>query len=263
MNNDAYDEASKRPVIAIDCEGVPENLYLLQLATHDETFVFDCVQLDPLDVCDMLRDAFQNRNIIKMFHDLHNDAAALRDIGKVKELKGCFDSQLAMEFLTWAPAVGFDSTLEHFGHANKAEEEVDAGDGAIFAKSPLGEKTLKYTAEHVRLLHGLYEPLFCAVGEEAMDVLQEASDQRARRAGESVGTRQIAFDAENDYRMSSQELLEVHRPHTMMKPAPVIVSNESSSLLDLLPDDLWDAFPTEDMADLLEIVLDRGRSPMY
>ena len=262
-------EGKMRPVIAIDCEGVPENLYLLQLATNDDTFVFDCVQLSPVEVCHELREVFQSPNIIKMFHDLHKDAAALRDIGKVTELRGCFDSQLAMELLTGNHAVGFNSTLEHFGHAKSLQkillrEEVDTGNGAIFAKRPLGENALKYAADDVRLLHGLHEPLFCAVEKEAtVSLLVEASDQRARRASVSGGTRSIAFDADDAYRMSSQELLRLHRPHTMMKPAPVIVSNESSSLLDLLPDDLSDAFPTEDMADLLEIVLDKGRSPMY
>ena len=32
-------------VVAFDCEGVPERLDLMQIATEDKTYLFDCVAL--------------------------------------------------------------------------------------------------------------------------------------------------------------------------------------------------------------------------
>ena len=101
--------------ITVDCEGVPEELLLIQVATPTTTYVFDCINLGPPVVCHHLKEILINPSVTKIFHDLHNDAAAFASNGNVTEMKGTLDTQLAMEFLTGDPFFGFNRVLQHLG----------------------------------------------------------------------------------------------------------------------------------------------------
>jgi ribonuclease D len=88
---------------------------LIQVATPKTTHVIDCIKLGPLVVCQNLKEILMNSSVTKMFHDLHNDAAALASLGAVTEMKGTLDTQLAMEFLTGGPFFGFNRVFKHIG----------------------------------------------------------------------------------------------------------------------------------------------------
>lgn len=95
---------------------------------------------------------------------------------------------------------------------------------------------------------------------ELWTVVQRASDARAQLAPETAGARQICFDVANDYAIASLELLQEQRPHDMVPPTPLIVSDDAKVLLDMLPTDL-----AEDLAELTphlsDINIDKGRAP--
>ena len=66
-----------KSVMALDCEGVPEELLLLQLATPQRTYIFDCLQLGAKMVCAALAPVLECPTIVKLAHDVHCDAIAL------------------------------------------------------------------------------------------------------------------------------------------------------------------------------------------
>jgi hypothetical protein len=77
FNTTSMNDSTECEVVAVDCEGVPDDLFLIQVGTRTETFVFDCVKLGAKKVCDFLKELFVDGRVLKLFHDIHNDAAAL------------------------------------------------------------------------------------------------------------------------------------------------------------------------------------------
>jgi stage III sporulation protein SpoIIIAA len=114
-------------------------------------------------------------------------------------------------------------------------------------------------------LRGVWSRLIEAVGSDITTV-QTASDLRAAAGAASAsGSRTIVFDAANSYAIASPELLETLRPHDAHAPAPLVISNDTDVLLDLLPTDIGaELRHTDDESEhltlgLSDIVLDKGR----
>jgi hypothetical protein len=250
-------------VIAVNCKGVPENLYLVQIATKDTAFVFDCVKLNAQRVSDFLRGMLLDERTTKLFHDLHNDAAALATIGNVEGLRGTLDTQLAMELLTGHLNMGFNDMLGKLDHPKHQSKQLMKGhmhDAELFARRPIDNDIFQNAIDDVHLLIDAQQKLF-ALLDDVLEVVKQASDARALMAGKTGGARQIAFDVANSYNMASFELLQAARPDDMIQPAPLVVSNETDTLLGLLQNDISEQL--HDRTDKLsDIVLDKGRRPL-
>jgi hypothetical protein len=251
-------------MVAIDCEGVPEKLFLVQVATGRVTYIFDCVKLGAKTVCEVLADMLKDETVTKLFHDLHKDAVAFAVIGQIHCLRGSFDTQLAMEYITGNIYMGFNRMLKQLGiepHPTKHSMKKRMEGGTIFAKRPMASDVIDYAADDVRLLIRCKEKLATVLGDwDSWHSVQLASDKRAAMASRNGGARQICFDAANSYAVASLELLEEKCPGSMSIPTPLVVSDELDILMKLLPDDLVRDF-TGMEGVLSDIVLDIGRSP--
>jgi hypothetical protein len=258
-------------VVAVDCEGVPNNLYLIQIGTGKITYIFDCVELDPKIVCQALSALFADSRIIKLFHDLHSDAFALANFGGLsRPLQGTLDTQLAMECLTGELHMGFNKMLEHLGcqpHKTKqARHQHDRGGYYhSFSHRPLSMDMLQYAADDVDLLIKAKYSLFGALKKdrgEPWNSVRAASDTRAAMAVRDKQARQLGFDLANSHASMSRELLAALRPDAVQAPIPLTVSNDVSVLIDLLPKDITDVLSDATIQrQLSEIVLDKGRRP--
>ena len=250
-------------VVAVDCEGVPESLFLIQVGTCNATYVFDCVKLGGKKVCESLRPLLTGPHVTKLFHDLHNDAVAISMVGGVFPLSYTLDTQLAIEALTGNLHIGFNNMLQQLGqdrHPLKNNLKNKMDDGHIFAQRPLPPDVLEYAALDVSLLVKAKESLFAVLGPSRPSI-ERASDRRAKMAPASGGARQMCFDVANAYSISSLELLQEVRPKDMLETTPLEVSDDTGVLLEMLPDDLRENL-IEQTQQLSDIVLDKGREPL-
>ena len=267
LRADAALRGEEEAVVAVDCEGVPEELYLIQVATATHVLVLDCVKLGVRESCEALRPLLTSDRTLKLLHDLHNDAAALARLGGVEELSGCLDTQLAMELLAGKLHMGFNDMLKQLGQeqhpsklAMKAKmERAGEAAGSIFARRPLPRDVIEYAAWDVSILLSAHARLVELLGDHLQSVSQ-ASDTRARHAAASGGRRRVCVDVNSQYALASRELMEACRPDAMMPAAPLVVSNDVEPLLSLLPKDISGGLD-EIAPQLSDIVLDKGRRP--
>jgi stage III sporulation protein SpoIIIAA len=250
-------------IVAVDCEGIPGNLFLVQIATTDVTHVLDCVKLGVKTVCDFLYPMLQDGTIVKYFHDLHNDVAAFSRIGGIHSFSGTFDTQLACEFKTGNYHMGFYEMLELFGqptHPTKHSMKWSIERGSIFGRRPLAPEILAYAADNVKLLVVAHESIHKSLGKETWRSIQMASDARANAACKGGKDRQICFDAAQGCAIASFELLHAVRPKDVLVAIPLEVSNDTSTVISMLPNDLQRELDGNTQ-NLFEIVLDKGRQP--
>jgi hypothetical protein len=109
--------------VALDCEGVPDALELIQVATPSTIYIFDCQSLGVQKVCQTLQPLLTSENCVKLIHDLHQDAVALATHGGVASLNGVLDTQLLGEYLWGELHIGFNSLLSKLNlqtHPSKA-----------------------------------------------------------------------------------------------------------------------------------------------
>ena len=107
LASDAVLRGEAEGVVAVDCEGVPESICLLQLATRERVVVVDGISVGEKEMCAMLAPLLTSKRTVKLLHDLHKDAAALAAIGGV-EISYCLDSQLVMERISHSLHMGFN-----------------------------------------------------------------------------------------------------------------------------------------------------------
>ncbi|CAB9496493.1 AAA [Seminavis robusta] len=255
-------------VVAVDCEGVPDNLFLIQVGTaKNGAYLFDCVNLGAEAVCKALTPLLTCTGITKLFHDLHNDAFALSRIGGVKNLHGCLDTQLVMEALSGKVITGFNHMLDHFdqeSHPLKQQFNRERiNQGRLFSVRPLAPDVLKYAALDVSLLMKAKERILNELAGPLRSTIQRASDRRAHQAATelSTGKRRICFNVAKSYAMASLELLQEQEPENMQKPVPLVVSDDSHVLLEMLPPDLRATLDGQ-TDRLCDINLDKGRQPL-
>jgi hypothetical protein len=257
-------------IVAVDCEGVPESLHLIQLAfTSNEragcVIVLDGVKLGELEMCQLLAPLFSSELALKMFHDLHMDAAALATIGGIR-LANCIDAQLVMELLHGTLCMGFNGMLQklgHFAHPSKfaVKQQMKASNGSIFSRRPLPRELVEYAAIDAALLLSVKDSLLGALEAAQRENIRQASNIRAQHAAASGGRRRICADLSNDYALASRELMQVFRPESMQAIEPLVVSNEIDPLLSLLPADIASSLDGHE-EHLSDIQLDKGRRPL-
>eukprot|EP00051_Salpingoeca_urceolata_P025431 m.457510 g.457510 ORF g.457510 m.457510 type:complete len:980 (-) comp20333_c0_seq9:56-2995(-) len=256
-------------VLVMDCEGVPDALPLIQVATSEATFVFDCVTLGEKTVVGALGPLLADETKLKVLHDLHQDVVALARVGDV-QLHHVMDTQLAYEVLNGDPHAGLNKVLNDAGvkvHGSKYAMHRDMDrDSKLFERRPLAPRLAEYAALDVSLLLNsvsvLTERLSCT---QLQQVLR-ASQKRAQRAVECGGHRHIGFPpletAVQGEKWVSLELLEA-KDETYTTTAPTLDADQVESLIQLLPDRFrWACLADPRVQqDLIEIIVEQGRRP--
>ncbi len=264
LASDATLRGDDDTVVAIECEGAPDALYLVQLATRERVLVIDGIELGQAEVGHLLAPLLASERTIKLFHDLHKDAAALASVGGSVTLVKCFDSQLAMELHCGALHMGFDEMLKELGHvqqqqpSKRATKRPTASD--TWSRRPLSRDAIEDAAADVTLLLSVHERLFEMLGHARLDGLLLASSSRAKHAAASGGRRRVCVDVSSGHVLASRELMEVFRPEAMLATSPLIVNIEVEPLLALLPSDIAASLMGREL-ELSDIVLDKGRRP--
>jgi hypothetical protein len=283
----------------VDPDSSTDSLYLIQLATATTIYVLDCLALGELFVGRVLTPLLQNKHIVKLVHQGHDLGSVLSSCGGVaSSYAGWLDTELAVEALaidrqSSSPQLCTDlDDVSHClmasrGHAHsnssnapwrnsnssntRAGTARGRGHGALCAQRPLSKDALSAAVQRVRLLRGvLWEQLYATLHDDLdlWTAVQSASDARVQYAATAAASprtiaeskRQICFDVARSYTVASLELLQQVRPHDILHSEPLVVSNETGTLLAMLPDDL--AQDLESVTEhLSDIVLDKGRAP--
>ena len=249
--------------VAVDCKGAPDNLFLIQVGTSRGIFVFDCVKLGAKNVCASLKKLLTGCHVTKIFHDLHKDAVALARIGGVEPLSQTLDSQLAMEALVGELSMEFTQMLQQLGHSNHTLKKSAKmrNDDSLFSSRPLPSEVIEYASHAASALYQVADSLLGTLGESLRDPVQRASDARAKSCLESGGAYHVCFNAVANYSMASQELLQELHSDQIQQPTPLVVSDDTDVLLEILPEDLKDELIGSTQY-LTEIALDKGRQPL-
>jgi 3'-5' exonuclease len=237
-----HDSADKT-IVAMVCKGVPEDLFLIQLATNQEVYLFDCVTLGAKVVCDFLRPLLADERILKLIHDLHHTASALKTLGNVDEMQGMFDTQIAVESRTRNMHSSIHQMLQEFeipskfnGNRMILKHTVGTGDN-LFVKRPLDSRLLLFAYEDTIVFLAVHKKLCAELDNDLFVSIQLASDARARYAAQMGGERNVCFDHTNSYCLSSYEYLKEVCPDNMVASSLPIVYNDPSPLIELLPID--------------------------
>jgi len=230
---------------ALDCEGVPDALELIQLATPSGVYIFDCKLLDVELVCRTLEPILTTNAHVKLMHDLHKDAVALGQFGTVS-LGGVLDTQLVAEHLWGELHLGFNSLLsklelklhpsKDFVHA-KMRSGVD-----LWSERPIPRSYLEYAAMDVSFLREATPSIIEVLSDGEREALIEASTLRARYAATNDGMRAVCFDVANDYALASAELIKVMRPAEGFFGEPLVVESNVDEVISVLPTNLQRKF---------------------
>ena len=273
--------------VSVDCEGVPESLELLQIATDQGVYIFDAKLIGEAAVCAALGPLLTSPNHIKLMHDLHKDAVALDKIAAIT-LRGTLDSQLVGEQVYGEVFLGMNAFLKKLDmpqHPSKEFTHARMRAGVdLFAERPIAKNLLEYAAFDVSLLIKAAKPLQKMLSEKLLADLVQASDCRAATAMANGGARAIAFDMTDDYRIASADLLRVVRPDDGFFGERLVVESETDDVISLLPEHYRDRFLAKKENEMLfgflsplpkkeenksiisldrlsDIVLDTGRRP--
>jgi 3'-5' exonuclease len=251
-------------VVAVGCHGGSDGLYLIEIATKDVIYVFDCVKLEGSQVLSFLAPMFTNGNVLKLFHDLHKCITVFSSLdGFESSFRGTFDTQLAVEALEPGNYnAGLNAMLSHFHIQPKAKnilwkEPIEGS--PVFLKRPMSQEVLRSAVSTVDTLVTAYAKIKVNIG-SSWHAVQRASDTRMMKACETGGKRQICFDVANFYSIGSLELIQELRPQDVFVQTQLKVSNEAATLISMLPNDLAVAI-RDRTAKMSDIVLDNGRCP--
>ena len=202
--------------ISVDCEGAPEDLQLIQIATRDAVYIFDCQRIDKEKVCHALKPIFSTESSIKLIHDLHHDVVALKIFGNI-DLVGTIDTQLLAEFIWGNPFIDlntFLSRLELPTHPSKEFVKGRMKSGVdLWSKRPIAQTSLEYAAMDVSFLQSAAEEITKLVTIDEMQNLIRASSCRLKNAITQDGSRAICFDTKNCHAIASAELISIFRSH--------------------------------------------------
>jgi stage III sporulation protein SpoIIIAA len=251
-------------VVALDCEGVPEALHLIQLATKERVVVLDGIKLGQKEMCALLAPLLTSKRTVKLLHDLHKHAAALVSIGGV-EMSNCLDSQLIMELISHSLHMGFNEMLKQLGgtvHPSKLamkDRMTSDSSKSIFLQRPLPRDVIEYAAMDVTLLLSVHERLVEMLEQDQLARIMLASDTRAHYAGLSGGKRRVCVD--DKYVLASRELMEAFKPALIPPSSPLEVINEIDPLISLLPADVAAGLSGHEH-EVSDIQLDKGRRPL-
>jgi stage III sporulation protein SpoIIIAA len=250
--------------VAIGIKSGVNGLSLVMFATSEDVFLFDCAALTVEIVVGALAGIYESNGVTKVAYDMHHIAHSL--VPTSFEFKGTFDIQLAIELLTGDPSSSFSECIAQLNPdanlAQRADNRLKAD--ASYDIRPLSPAAKERAAREMRALLGVY-PRLLEAEEASLNTIKTASDLRAEVGAKSTGARHIVFDAANSYAIASAELMQTVRPADMHVPEPLVVSNDTDVLLNLLPADIGnelrhtDGTPSDLTALLSDIVLDKGR----
>jgi len=251
-------------VIAIGTKSGAEDLSLVQVATSESVYLFDCISLTAEAVATALAAVCGDPAVTKLAFDIHQTAYVL---GGSIGFAGTIDIQLAIELLTSDPSRSLSDCIAQLQPERQTQTQHPqrAAADPSYDMRPLSVLARQRAASEMQDLLGVWPRLLEAV-ESDLSGVQEASDLRAvSGASSETGSRQIVFDAANSYAIASPELLQAMRPHDAHVPDQLVVSNDTGVLLDLLPTDIGNELrhtdeESKDLTLLLsDIVLDKGR----
>lgn len=174
------ERARSSSILAVDTEFLREKTYypklcLMQMATEDEIVI-----VDPFAVYDLtvLRQLFEDENIVKLFHAGHQDIEIIiYDIGCVP--KPVFDTQVAAALLGQSQQIGY-APLVNAVCGVKLKKTDSFTDWSV---RPLSESQLSYAADDVLYLPEIYEKMKSMLAEKGRlswldDELAGMSDER-------------------------------------------------------------------------------------
>jgi stage III sporulation protein SpoIIIAA len=277
-------ETDSPQFISIDCEGVPNTLQLIQIATQEAVYIFDCQLIGEDKVCRALEPLMTKQSPIKLMHDIHKNAIALKKFGNI-ELVGFIDTQLLSEFLWADPFVGFNSFLSRLELPTHPSKEFVKGrmkSGVdLFCHRPIAQTSLEYAAMDVSFLQNAAKMITNIVNPNDLKIIINASSCRAKNAIKYNGSRSICFDKKNKYAIASLELICLVRPHDGFFGEKLHVESNTEEIVSMLPliykkklessnqkTKIMGFFKKDDASDnvisienLSDIVLDIGRRP--
>jgi predicted Fe-Mo cluster-binding NifX family protein len=221
-------------VVAVDCEGVPKALHLIQLAYFTmegvkRVIIIDGVAIGEVNMIKLLAPLLTSESTVKLFHDLHMDAAAFANIGCL-QLANCVDSQLVMELRYGTLLMGFNKMLQTLGHSTHSSKsavkrQMDLVDASIFSRRPLSQKLVEYAAMDVILLLSIKDRLWELLGGEALSLIKKASNARAQLASSLSGRRRICVDVSNGHALASRELVDIFRPQSRVEGDAAMIAD--------------------------------------
>jgi len=140
-------------LLAVDTEFLREKTYnaklcLIQLGIGNDQYCVDVLAIDDLSV---IKQVFQNTNIVKIFHAARQDMEVLYQTFGILP-KPIFDTQLAAAFCGADMQIGYASMVE----SNLNIEMPKSQARTDWTRRPLSDKQLDYAAKDVEYLEELY-----------------------------------------------------------------------------------------------------------
>tara|TARA_B100000900_G_C20573358_1_gene714267 strand:- start:776 stop:1639 length:864 start_codon:yes stop_codon:yes gene_type:complete len=141
--------------LAIDTEFIWRDTYfpklsLIQIATDNKIYIFDCLTLD----ISLLEKVFLNKNILKIFHSVRGDSSVIFICLGIK-IKNIFDTQLAEDILDQNSGIqiSYKKLVKKYLFKSISKSETNSN----WEMRPLRKKQLDYAAEDVRYLHSIMD----------------------------------------------------------------------------------------------------------
>jgi len=273
MRNETENKANN--AIAITCVGAPECLSLLQIATHTDIYIFDCVMLQPQVVLSHLNFIFESPQVTKVFYALHDDAVALHHCDAMQQMEAVMDCQLVAEYLWQHPMIRLNDMLLRLEglqlHSSKFRRMETLHNGPdIWKKRPLDKDKIEFSAGYTLSILQAYNHLKETRERNVpWNNISLASLARLKSTVDNGGKRTVCFDVDHGYRMASMELMSVLRPNAIFYNEPITCESEVDEIIKLLPQDLTQKLLKKDQSTptpiakygLSDIVLDIGRRP--
>ena len=187
----AVRELSGSHIVGLDTETnnfyrYPEQLCLIQIASHHKVYLIDTISLDDLTP---LRDVLENGSINKIIHAADNDIRTL-DRHRGIHVRNLFDTSVAARFTGITRLSLGALTGDLLGIPMNKSKQLQRAD---WGRRPLSAEALEYAADDVRHLHALREVL-----ERRLDT-QERTAWVIEECARIEEIRYTAPDTENAY----------------------------------------------------------------
>ena len=230
--------------VAMNGEGFPTLLELVQVAHTSAVYVFDAQTIGAPELCQALRPLLKSEHITKIIHDLHQGAVAFAVSGNL-HLVNVLDTQLMMEHhFQWfnADLNSFLKKMDLPLHPSKGfvKGKMHSSPG-YWSRRPLPSSDLEYAAMDVHFLMGSIEKLDCRFTQLRM--LKTASLERAKSAVINQGARLICFDSSRSHCMASAELLRITKPTQGAFGSIHQVESEVEDVINVLPIQFTERIP--------------------
>ena len=141
--------------LAIDTEFIWRDTYfpklsLIQIATYNKIYIFDCLSLD----ISVIKKVFSNKNILKIFHSIRGDSSVIFNCLGIK-IENIFDTQIAEDVLAQnsGTQISYKKLVKKYFFKSISKSETNSD----WERRPLKKKQLDYAAEDVRFLHSMME----------------------------------------------------------------------------------------------------------